>query len=253
MEQSTQLTHHQPQQVSLTVREQLASMIYKRQTNSIISKCESNAVEELRSQFAPSQITAMFPTGLQSVIMGACPTIDTCAKVKSPMLGTLAQAYPAMADGFNRVDSPCITWMKAHLTEVSAFANVKEKMSDWQLDALCQQILADWPTLTMMEFILFCARMRSGLYESFYGSIDPMRILKSFRAFVSDRKYDYDRAERIERQEREERAMEEARRNAKGVDWIEEQVKNGKLLNVAKLFCIEIPEEYRKKDTEKKE
>lgn len=146
--------------------------------------------------------------------MGACPTVDCCAKVESPMLGTLAMAYPAFYDNEGKSIDIAISWMKAQFTEVSAFANVKEKMNDWQLECLCQQIIVDFPTLTMMEFILFCARLRSGLYEDFYGSIDPMRILKSFRMFINDKCKDFARAEEEKRREQRERESEERRKNA---------------------------------------
>lgn len=190
-------------------------MILQRQTNSIISSNEKAVA--LRKQFSPSQITGMFPTGLQVVIMGACPTVDCCAKVKSPMLGTLAMAYPTFYDNEGKKIDIALSWMKGQFTEVSAFANVKEKMNDWQLECLCQQILADYPTLTMMEFILFCARLRSGLYEDFYGSVDPMRILKSFRMFINDKRKDDWRAEEERRRVQKEREDEESRKNA--ITW----------------------------------
>ena len=198
-------------------------MILQRQTNSIISK--SDAAEVLRSQYSPSQITGKFPTGLQSIIMAACPTVDCCEKVDSPMLGTMAQAYPVFYDNEGKKIDITLSWMKGHFTEVSAFANVKEKMNDWQLENLCLQILVDYPTLTLMEFILFCARLRSGIYEDFYGSIDPMRIMKSFRQFIDDRGHDQWRKREREEQERREREYEESRKTA--VTWQEYCKMNG--------------------------
>ena len=206
-------------------------------------------MEELRKSNTPSQITSKFPTGLQTIIMGACPTVDCCARVESPMLGVLSQAYPAAVDEYgNTVQSPCLVWMRAQFTEVSAFANVREKMTDWQLDNLCMQILAEFPTLTMMEFILFCARLRSGIYEDFYGNVDPMRIMKSFRSFIEDRRQDYSRKYEEDRKEQADRDAEEAKRNVVGMDWLREEVKQGRMLNVARFFGIEIPEEYREKE-----
>ena len=203
-------------------------------------------MEVLRQSHTPSMITSKFPTGLQTVIMGACPTVDCCARVESPMLSVLSQAYPAMMDeNGNTVQSPCIVWMRAQFTEVSAFANVKQKMTDWQVDNLCLQILAEFPSLTMMEFILFCARLRSGIYEDFYGNVDPMRIMKSFRSFIEDRRQDYNRKYEEDRKAKEEHDAEESKKNAKGLDWLEDQVKQGKFLTLATLWGIEIPEEYQ--------
>lgn len=150
--------------------------------------------------------------------MSACPTIDLCAEVNSPMLSTLAQAYPAITtDKGEKVESTAITWMQAHLVAVSQYVNVKIKMSDWQMNALCQQLIADYPYITMMEFILFCARLRSGRYGSFYGSIDPLIITKAFSSFMDDRNQDYGKRYERERKERAELEAEESRRNS--ISW----------------------------------
>lgn len=220
-------------------------MTSQRQTNTTITAV-SDAAKALRKAYKPSQITAEYPIDLQIIIMGACPTVDCCAKVKSPMLCVLSEAFPAFIDRqLNKVENMAISWMQGQLIAVSAFTNVRDKMSDWQMTALCQQILADYPTTTMLEFVLFCARLRTGMYEDFYGSVDPMRIIKSFRSFMDDRKRDYDRKYEEERKARAERYAEESKKNTVGREYIEEQVKQGKLLTVAKLFGIEIPDEYQ--------
>ena len=206
----------------------------------------SDAAKALRKAYKPSKITAEYPIDLQIIIMGACPTVDSCAKVESPMLCVLSEAFPAFVDKqMNKVENTAISWMRGQLIAVSAFTNVRDKMSDWQMTALCQQILADYPTTTMLEFVLFCARLRTGMYEDFYGSVDPMRIIKSFRSFMDDRRHDYDRLYEEEQKVKAEREAEESKKNAVGLDWVQEQVNQGKLLNVAKLFDIEIPEEFR--------
>jgi len=206
----------------------------------------SEAAKALRKAYKPSKITAEYPIDLQIIIMGACPTVDSCAKVESPMLCVLSEAFPAFVDKqMNKVENTAISWMRGQLIAVSAFTNVRDKMSDWQMTALCQQILADYPTTTMLEFVLFCARLRTGMYEDFYGSVDPMRIIKSFRSFMDDRRHDYDRLYEEEQKVKAEREAEESKKNAVGLDWVQEQVNQGKLLTVAKLFDIEIPEEFR--------
>lgn len=214
-QEKTLAKQHQSEPQSLQIKEQLSSMILQRRTNTTISI--GNKTVDLLNQYSPAQITGKFPTGLQVVVMGACPTIDCCARIESPMLGTLAMAYPVFCDDRGKEIDIAISWMKGQFTEVSTFANVKEKMTDWQMECLCQQILADYPTLTMFEFILFCARLRSGIYEDFYGSIDPMRILKSLRMFIEDKRKDYIRAEEEQRKKREERETKEIRKNA--VSW----------------------------------
>lgn len=205
----------------------------------------------LRNQYRPSELTREYSIDLQVIVMGACPTIDCCEKVNSPMLCTVSEAYPEFyTDQGERVENTAIVWMRGQLIAVSAFANVRDKMSDWQMTALCQQILADNPTITMLEFVLFCARLRSGKYESFYGSIDPMRILKSFDEFLSDRRIDYSRKLERQEQERRERETEETKKNAVSLEWVIEQCKQGKLPNVAKMMSINV--ETKNEDGEPK-
>ena len=165
-------------------------------------------------------MTGEYNIDLQVIAMSACPTIDMCADVHSPMLCTLAEAFPTVVtDKGERVESTAITWMQAHLIAVSKYVNVKMKMSDWQMNALCQQIIADYPYVTMMEFILFCARLRSGQYGSFYGSIDPLIITKAFSSFMDDRNQDYGKRYEREKIERAERDAEESKR--KSIGWEE--------------------------------
>jgi len=175
----------------------------------------SEAALALRRRYTPSAITAMFPVDLQICVISACPTIDLCSEIQSPTLGVLSEAYSGMpAKDGTVVENAALTWMKAQMIAVSVFANVREKMSDWQINAVCEQILCEQPQTTMMEFVLFCARLRSGAYEDFYGSVDPMRIIKSFNAFLNDKRRDLARKWERDEEERRTREDEESRRNA---------------------------------------
>lgn len=57
--------------------------------------------------------------------------------------------------------------MQGHLIAVSMFCGAREKMNEWQSKSLCSQIINEHPTLTLMEFILFCSRLRSAKYGKF--------------------------------------------------------------------------------------
>ena len=118
-------------------------------------------------------------------------------------------------------------FMSAHLLEVCKFVGVKDKMDKEQINAVCQQIYNLCPTLTMTEFILFCARVRSGKYESFYGSVDPLKILKSFDAFLKDRSKDYIE-ERYRKNEEEKMRKEQESKPCVGKD-LEEMLESGRL------------------------
>lgn len=70
-------------------------------------------------------------------------------------------------------------WIKTQLVILNDFVGVKNKLEDFQINPLCDQILVEYGGLNLLEFCLFMARLRSGKYEQFYGSVDPMLILKS--------------------------------------------------------------------------
>ena len=217
--QQGQLLSNREGQNNSPVKCQLLSMTSQRLTSIISDKERSKAIA-LRNSYAPSQITAEYSVDLQTVAMSACPTIDCCQKIDSPTLATLSAAYPALTtkDG-QKIENTAITWMQGQLLAVCTFVNVNGKLSDWQLNTLCQQIIADYPTVTMMEFILFCSRLRSGKYCSFYGNIDPLLILKAFTDFLEDRNKDLWRKAEADRKEKEEREAEESRKNA--ISWEE--------------------------------
>lgn len=225
LQQERQLSSREALNTS-PVKCQLLSMTSQRQTSITTSTEQSKAIA-LRNSYAPSQITAEYSVDLQTIAMSACPTIDCCQKVNSPTLGTLSAAYPAIKTKEGQeIESTAIKWMQGQLLAVCAFVNVNGKMSDWQLNTLCQQIIADHPTITMMEFVLFCSRLRSGQYCSFYGTIDPLLILKAFSDFMEDRKKDYWRKSEDDRKAKEERDAEEARKNA--ISWEEYCKRHGK-------------------------
>lgn len=98
-------------------------------------------------------------------------------------------------------------WIKTQLVILNDFVGVKNKLEDFQINPLCDQILVEYGGLNLLEFCLFMARLRSGKYEQFYGSVDPMLILKSLEEFMADRRDDINRnvaeQERIERQKKD--------------------------------------------------
>ena len=113
---------------------------------------------------------------LQSAVMSAFPTIlQAHEAAKIPAIVHVAQAYD---------EDVAVKWVQQQLLAVNEFAGAKAKLTDFQLDELAIQIRLEYGYLNLFEFILFCARLRSGKYEDFYGSIDPMRILKSLDASV---------------------------------------------------------------------
>lgn len=172
-----------------------------------------------------SDLLLAYNTDLQDNISSACVSIYQCNELKSPELITIECAY-----GMDAV----LLAMRTHLVVVSEFVGAREKMTDWQINALCSQLYGECPTLTLTEFILFCARLRAGKYESFYGSVDPQKVIVSFGKFLEDRKRDYD--EGHNKALEEERLHIEKESKPCSHEELMKMVEDGKLPNLAHIL-----------------
>lgn len=154
--------------------------------------------------YLPSQVIAAYNPTLQAGVMAAFPTILEANHAENvPKIRDLSGAYD---------DGVAVGWVKNQLLQVNEFSGVKSKLSDMQLQELSIQICLEYGSLNLFEFILFCARLRSGKYEDFYGSVDPMRILKSLGSFYSERRAEISRElEAIEKEEREREDLEHSK------------------------------------------
>lgn len=178
--------------------------------------------------------------------MAAYPTILEAHHAKNiPAIVHLAQAYD---------EDVAVRWIQDQLLQVNEFAGVKSKLSDMQLNELAIQIRLEYGYLNLFEFILFCARLRSGRYEDFFGSVDPMRILKSLDAFCSDRRAEINREALQKEKEEREKEYEEQRKNSVPFDtWYrnlpeeeKEKVRNGPYFGER---AKQIDEESKQKDS----
>lgn len=132
-------------------------------------------------------------------------------------------------------------WIKTQIVVVNDFIGVKEKMNDIQLNTLCDQILVEYGGLNLLEFALFCSRLRSGKYESFYGSVDPMRIMQSLEDFMEDRRRDINKAVEVEEKIRKEKELKEHRKTAITYEQyrqslIDDGISDEELAQVDKIF-----------------
>ena len=160
----------------------------------------------LRSNNRPAEISTIYNLALQAELV-QCKDLSILNGVKeTPTFSILEQAW-----GLEYVSRVLI---KTHLLGVSNFVGVKTKMEDWQMDELCDQIAMEYDDLNVLEFICFCSRLRSGKYETFYGTIDPAQITKSLAEFYEDRRDDINRAWAKAEKERQDREWEESRKNA---------------------------------------
>lgn len=133
-------------------------------------------------------------------------------------------------------ESAAMSFMTAHLIVVSDFVGARDKISEFQLRAVGEQIVSMYPTLTMTEFILFCSRLRAGRYGNFYGSVDTQRILSSFEKFLAEREKDYQAKDEREREEKRAMEKEMAKKNAMSGEDLKKALDEGKLPNIKRLL-----------------
>ena len=132
---------------------------------------------------APSELYGQYNPDLQGVLDGRCRSIAILSDASGvPTLKDVADAYGT--------DDAAVEWIKIQLEKVNTFVNVKEKLNLRQLYDVSVQILNCYDYLNVLEFCLFCGRLRHGIYEEFYGCVDPMKILASLDRFVADRSSD---------------------------------------------------------------
>ena len=158
----------------------------------------------LRKSYNIIQITEAYNPDLQVHVAAVNDVYLLYKQKETPTLRILEQAYGQ--EYASRV------WIKTQLIILNDFVGVKNKLEDFQINPLCDQILVEYGGLNLLEFCLFMARLRSGKYEQFYGSVDPMLIMKSLEEFMEDRRRDINR--NVEEQEKAEHMKKDAEAEA---------------------------------------
>lgn len=103
---------------------------------------------------------------------------NKCFFSETPVLNTLNILYG---------NGTAEEWLTYQLAELSEFSGARDKITQGQLRQSVYLILGEYGNLTLAEFMLFCRRMKLGRYESFYGSVDPMAIMRSLVTFMGER------------------------------------------------------------------
>lgn len=143
----------------------------------------------------PSQLYKQYTPDLQGVLDGKVRDISLIAQREDvPTLSEVACAY--------KNTGVAVDWIKVQLEVVNAFTNVQQRLTIEQLIAIGKQIFGLYPDINLLEFILFCGRLRRGRYEKWYGAVDGQKILISLDAFMEDR-----RADIVRKQEEEHRQL----------------------------------------------
>lgn len=87
-------------------------------------------------------------------------------------------------------------WLTYQIADLSEFSGARDKITDRQLDQIIQLITDDYGFLNMAEIMLFCRRFKKGTYDKFYGSVDPIAIMKGLNEFCRERNDAYAKRER---------------------------------------------------------
>lgn len=146
----------------------------------------------------PSQLYKQYNPDLQGVLDGKVRDISVIAERHDvPTLSEVAYAY--------KNTGVAVDWIKVQLEVVNAFTNVQQRLTSEQLIAIGEQVFSLYPDINLLEFTLFCGRLRRGKYEKWYGSVDGQKILISLDAFMRDRMHDIiRRREEVHKKQREE-------------------------------------------------
>lgn len=154
--------------------------------------------QALASSTPPSALYSQYNPALQGFLDGRVRDISMISdRPDIPTLSEVAYAYGN--------DGVAVDWIKAQLEVVNGFSNVQQRLTTEQLIAIGEQIFGLYPDLNLLEFSLFCGRLRRGKYEKWYGSVDGQKILISLDAFMKDRMNDhYRKLEEEDRRRKEE-------------------------------------------------
>ncbi|MBR1526871.1 MAG: hypothetical protein IJ640_09485 [Prevotella sp.] len=140
-----------------------------------------------------------------------CGNVEECYFGDYPTLSTLKAGYGQNA---------ATAWIIPQLYNLSEYCGCKEKLQGTPLEDCASVIATDFYYLKVSELMLFFHRFKSGLYGRFYGSIDPLIITTSLRAFLKERMYAYDKREQ---EERERKRAEDAKNHVTWEDFCKDE------------------------------
>ena len=91
-------------------------------------------------------------------------------------------------------------WLCYQIGNLSEFSGARDKIDNDQLNEIAALIRSDYGFLNMAEIMLFCRRFKKGQYDKFYGSVDPITIMRGLNEFCKERSYAYFMHEQKERE-----------------------------------------------------
>lgn len=190
----TQQQKHQPQAVGLiiaTSRGQQNSVSASKATQ-VLPASGGRLLTAIRQRWETRQSLLQTFHVDKQVELTKSP--DRCYFTNAPTLWNVNLAY-----GFGTAQE----WLAYQITDLSEFSGARDKITDRQLDQIIQLITDDYGFLNMAEIMLFCRRFKKGSYDKFYGSVDPIAIMKGLNEFVRERNEAYAKRERTQQERKE--------------------------------------------------
>lgn len=132
---------------------------------------------------------------------------------KAPTLYDIQNAYSS---------ETAEAWLGMQLMNLNEFANVGNKLTEFQLDDLAKCIAATFGHLKTTELMFFFHLFKCGKFGRFYGSVDGLIIMGALQDFMKLRADELTKCEQAERDAA--RAAEDAERLAEAMsreEWDE--------------------------------
>ncbi len=72
------------------------------------------------------------------------------------------------------------------LIELNRFTNVSRKMNDSQIAETVNNMLIEYPRVSLQEYEIFFRRIKSGIFGQLYDSLDGIKIMAFLKDFYTE-------------------------------------------------------------------
>ena len=127
-----------------------------------------------------------------------CADKDLCYFGNAPTLSDIGNKYGKKLP---------LIWLVGHITDLVAFTNCKNIVSEMQIRELARMINAEYHYYKLTEIMLFFYQFKVGEFGEFYGTISPIVVMKALQEFKQQRCSEYDSHIRQQNELQRERDM----------------------------------------------
>lgn len=152
------------------------------------------AIENFAASYSPRHVELVAAKWCEAIVRPDVPTLNV-----------LKSAYGLIETA---------SWIAVLLSDLNSKYGGADKMEQAQIEDVAQVIAANYGHLKATELMVFLSRFKAGMYERFYGRMDPMVITNSLKSYNDNRLRDMDTALRREAEANREREQ-----------WLREHIK----------------------------